>query len=88
MGEINGKPAMQIVGDFYLTNITQVHEMFLERTYFVAYYGKWWFPSTLRVEGKVLVKNHFIAEGAPGRYEIPPGYTYEGHAGWLIQSPI
>ncbi len=87
MEKINEKPAMQIVADFYLTNITQ-KDVFVLKTYFVPYHGNGWFPSTLPVEGHAFVKNHVVAGGAPGKHKIPPGFTYEGHADWWIQPPI
>jgi hypothetical protein len=87
MGEINDKPAMQIIADFYLTNITH-EDVFLLKTYFVPYHGTGWFPSSLSVEGKAFVKNHGVTGGAPGQHTIPPGFTCEGHADWWIQPPI
>ena len=87
MGQINEKPAMQIIADFYLTNITQ-EDLFVLKTYFVPYHGNGWFPSTLPVEGNAFVKNHVVAGGAPGMHKIPPGFTYEGYADWWIQPPI
>lgn len=38
MGTINEKPAMQIIADFYLTNITH-EDVFVLKTYFVPYLG-------------------------------------------------
>jgi hypothetical protein len=87
MGNINNNPAMQIIADYYLTNITQ-EDLFVLKTYFVPYECKGWFPSTLPVEGNVFVKNHVVAGGAPGKHKIPPGFTFEGHADWWIQPPI
>jgi hypothetical protein len=87
MGKLNDKPAMQIIADFYLTNITQ-EDLFVLKTYFVPYHGKGWIPSSLPVEGNVFVMNHVVAGGAPGTHKIPPGFTYEGHADWWIQPPI
>jgi hypothetical protein len=87
MGEINDKPAMQIIADFYLTNITH-EDVFLLKTYFVPYHGNGWFPSSLSVEGNAFVKNHVVTGGAPGKHKIPPGFTCEGHADWWIQPPI
>jgi len=87
MGKINDKPAMQIIADFYLTNITQ-EEVFVLKTYFVPYHGIGWFPSSLPVEGNAFVKNHVVTDEAPGKHTIPPGFTYEGHADWWIQPPI
>ena len=87
MGKINEKPAMQIIADFYLTNITH-EDVFLLKTYFVPYHGNGWFPSSLSVEGNAFVKNQVVTGGAPGKHKIPPGFTCEGHADWWIQPPI
>ena len=87
MRTLNENPAMQIIADFYLTNITQ-EAVFIQKAFFVPYHGKGWFPSTLPVEGHVLVKNHVLAGDTPGTHKIPPGFTYEGHADWWIQPPI
>lgn len=87
MGKINEKPAMEIIADFYLTNITH-EDVFVVKSYFVPYRFKGWFPSTLPVEGNAVVKNHVVAEGEPGKHKIPPGFTYEGYADWRIQPPI
>jgi hypothetical protein len=87
MRTLNEKPAMQIIADFYFTNITQ-KDVFIQKTLFIPYPGKGWFPSTLPVEGNALVKNHVVAGEAPGKHKIPPGFTYEGHADWWIQPPI
>jgi hypothetical protein len=89
MGNINEKPAMQIIADFYLTNITH-EDVFVLKTCFIPYHGTGWFPSSLPVEGNAFVKkNHVVAGGAPGKHlKIPPGFTCEGHADWWIQPPI
>jgi len=87
MRTLNENPAMQIIADFYLTNITQ-EAVFIQKAFFVPYHGKGWFPSTPPVEGHVLVKNHVLAGDTPGTHKIPPGFTYEGHADWWIQPPI
>jgi hypothetical protein len=87
MGKINEKPAMQIIADFYLTNITH-EDVFVLKTYFVSYHGNGWFPSSLPVEGNAFVKNHVVAGGVPGKYKILPGFTCEGHADWWIQPPL
>jgi len=88
MGTINEKPAMQIIADFYLTNITH-EDVFVLKTYFVPYHGNGWFPSSQPVEGNAFVKNHVVAGGSPGKHhKIPLGFTCEGHADWWIQPPI
>ena len=85
MGEVLGKPAMQIMAEFYLTNITQ-EDVFVLKTYFVPYHG--WFPSILRAQGNVLLKDQVVGGENPYKHKIPPGVTYEGHAVWGIQPPI
>jgi len=87
MGTLNEKPAMQILADFYLTNITH-EDVFVLKTYFVPYNGTGWFPSSLPVDGNILVKNRIVTGGTPGRHKIPPGFTYEAHADWWVQPPI
>ena len=88
MREMNGKPAMQIVAGFYLTNISQEHAVSVAKSFLVAYGRKWWIPFSLRVEGNVVVKNHVAPGGAFGKHSIPPGFTFEGISDWWIQPPI
>ena len=76
MGKINEKPAMQIIADFYLTNITQ-EDVFILKTYFVPYHGNGWFPSTLPVEGNAFVKSHVVSEGASNTQD-PCGFYLRG----------
>ncbi len=71
MRTLNEQPAIEIHTDFYLTNITQ-EEVFGLKTFFVPYHDKGWFPSSLPVEGNVVVKSHVVAVGTPSRYKIPP----------------
>ena len=85
MGELLGKPAMQIMAEFYLTNITQ-EDVFVLKTYFVPYKG--WFPSIHRAQGNVLLKDHVVGGENPYKHKIPPGVTYEGPATWWMQPPI
>jgi hypothetical protein len=86
MGTINEKPAMQIIADCYLRNITQ-EDVFILKTYFVQYNFNGWFPSTLPVEGNAVVKSHVVSEGGSSTHKIPAGFTYEGHANWWIYPP-
>ncbi|MEP6957228.1 MAG: hypothetical protein ABI980_00735 [Nitrospirota bacterium] len=86
MGTINEKPAMQIIADCYLRNITQ-EDVFILKTYFVQYNFNGWFPSTLPVEGNAVVKSHVVSEGGSSTHKIPVGFTYEGHANWWIYPP-
>ena len=51
MGTLNENPAMQIIADFYLTNITH-EDVFVLKTFFVPYHGKGWFPSSLACRGE------------------------------------
>ena len=88
MREMNGTPAMQIVADFYLTNIAQEHAVSVAKTFLVAYGRKWWIPFSLRVEGNVFVKHHVALGGTFEKHSIPPGFTSEGIAAWWIQPPI
>ena len=87
MGKVQGKPAMQIMAEFYLTNITQ-DDVFVLHTYFVPYPYNRWFPFPLRAEGNILLKDHVVGGENPYKHKIPPGVTYEGHAIWWIQPPI
>lgn len=88
MATRDGKPAMQILADFYLTNTTREHEIFITQAFFVFYPNPWWFPFSRRVEGQVLVKNRFAAKGIAGKYGIPPCATFEGFAEWWVQPPV
>jgi len=86
MGGINGKPAMQIVGDFYLTNITG-EPVLVPKTYLTAYSFKWGLiPTIKKAEGNVSVR---LSQGNIfGNYHIPPRFTTECRADWWIQPPI
>ena len=84
MGTIDETPAMQIVADFYLTNTTQ-EDLFILKTYFVRYTCNGWVPASLPAEGHAFVKKHLVDGDASGKYKIPPGSTYQGHAAWWIQ---
>jgi hypothetical protein len=87
MTSLHGEPAMNILADFYLTNMTREHQVFVTRTFFAFYHHKWW-PFPRRVEGKVIVTNHFVAKGQSVTSGIPPGVTYEAQADWWIQPPV
>src|SRR3989338_4173758 len=86
MGGRNGKPAMQIVGDFYLTNITR-EAVLVPKTYMIAYQCKWGLiPLVKKVEGNVFVR--YSQGDIFGSYYIPPRHTTECRADWWIQPPI
>jgi len=87
MAEMNGHPAMQVMADFYFTNISN-HPVLLTGTFLVAYF--WTFgliPRRRRVTtGHVLVR-------APnsqlhGVYPVGPGGTTPGRADWYITPPV
>jgi hypothetical protein len=86
MGTIDGKPAMQVVKDFYFTNLT-TEPALVVGTYFVAQCWKWKvFPRRIRVNGHVCVKDD--ASQYHGRYAILPRATTIGRADWWIEPPI
>jgi hypothetical protein len=86
MGGVSGKPAMQIVGDFYFTNITS-EPILVTKTFILAYTWKCGFiPFPKRVEGHVFVQH--AERDVSGPYHILPRHTSKGMANWWIQPPI
>lgn len=75
MGSIGGKPAMQIVGHWYVTNITG-DPVLLLRTYI----------KRPRTEGHVMVQHP--ERNIYGRYPIPPGHTAEVATDYWIVPPL
>jgi hypothetical protein len=76
MGGIGGQPAMQIVGDFYFSNITS-ETMLVPKTYFVAYYQKWrLIPMRQKVEGNIFPR------------PIVPRKTIDCRVDWWLTPPI
>jgi hypothetical protein len=86
MGGQGGQPAMQIVGDFYLTNISP-EEILVPKTFMTAYYCRWGLiPVHKKVEGHVFVR---LSQGETfGGYHIPPRSTTDCRADWWVQPPI
>ena len=78
MGGVSGKPAMQIVGDFYFTNISSEPVPVL-KTFLTVYYTKWGFiPFSKQVEGNVF----------GSKTSLLPHCTMECRADWWITPPV
>ena len=83
---IQGRPAMQVVMDFYFTNIT-TEPALVVGTHLTAYYWKWKvFPRYKKVKGHVFVQHP--TDDVHGTYQILPRATTEGRADWYIEPPI
>lgn len=76
MGAVGSAAAMQVVGDFHITNLTP-HTLTVPRTILVASYKLWWIvPRRLRIEGA-------------GVYEAVPGDALtRDRFSWWIEPPI
>ncbi len=86
MGGKGSQLAMQIVGDFYFTNIS-TEPAIVPKTYLVAYCFKWKvIPWSIRVEGLISIRHP--DNDIYGEYEIPARFTTEGQAHWWISPPV
>jgi len=86
MGEQDGLPCMQVVGDFHFTNIS-AEPVLIPKTHFVVYGTRYvLLPLRRRVEGTILVRQ---AQGYLfGRTDVPSREMTEGRAEWMVQPPI
>lgn len=86
MGQKDGAPCMQVVGEFFFTNISS-EPVLVPKTSLVVYGARYWFiPTSHRVEGNILVRQ---AQGyLYGHTDIPSRGLTEGRADWLIIPPV
>lgn len=86
MGAMGQAPAMQVVGDFHFTNISEEPNLIMG-TFLIAYYRRrGWIPSSKRTDGGILVRHW--GEDIYGQHEILPRATTEGREDWWIAPPV
>ena len=86
MGQRDGLPCMQILGEFFFTNIS-TDPVSIPKTYLVVYGSRYVFLPTRRlVEGTILVRQ---AQGyLYGHTDIPARELTAGRADWVVQPPL
>ncbi len=77
---IKSEPAMHVVGDFYLTNITD-ELVSVPKAYLIAYHVKWLIPRWKRIEARVVLINTQLQV-------IPARNMDKGHADWFVVPPV
>ncbi len=83
MGQKDGAPCMQVVGEFFFTNISD-EPVLVPKTSLVVYGSRYWFiPTSHRVEGNILVRQAqgylFGHTDIPSRgFDSSPGETEGG----------